>query len=129
MVQGGCWVENTLLHDPSRAMYEINQTEVPAAFMDIYCRHGRPLESLAMICSRHEACEELSYQVSSFCTSLQARDEVSEAEVLGRCYAGLLASPETVSEPEARWVIGRVAELLEWPTPQVALIVPSDAPN
>jgi hypothetical protein len=110
-------------------MYEINQTEVPAAFMDIYCRHGRPLETLAMIGSRHEACEELSHQVSTFCTSLQAKDELSEAEVLARCYAGLLASPETVSEPEARWVIGRVAELLEWPNPEVALIVPSNAPN
>lgn len=110
-------------------MYEINQTEVPAAFMDIYCRHGRPLETLATIGSRHEACEELSHQVSSFCASLQAKDEVSESEVLGRCYAGLLASPETVSEPEARWVIGRVAELLEWPIPEVALIVPSNASN
>jgi hypothetical protein len=102
-------------------MYEINQTEVPDAFMAIYCRHGRPLESLATIELRHDACEELSHQVSTFCTSLQAKDELPEAEVLGRCYAGLLASPETVNESEAQWVIGRVAELLEWPTPESAL--------
>jgi hypothetical protein len=108
-------------------MYEINQTEVPAAFMAIYCRHGRPLEKLATIESRHEACEELSHQVSSFCLGLQAKNDLSEPEVLGRCYTGLLASSATVNESEARWVIGRVAELLEWPTPEVALIQPSNA--
>jgi hypothetical protein len=98
-------------------MYEHNQIEVPAAFMALYCRHGRPVEARAVIEARYEACEDLAQGVAGFCKALQFKDDLPEAEVLQRCLAGLRATPETVSEAEAGWVVARAAELLEWQVP------------
>ena len=38
---------------------------------------------------------------------------IAEVDVLERMYAGLQAGT-AVDEPEARWVVRRLAELLEW---------------
>lgn len=98
-------------------MYEHNQIEIPAAFMAIYCRHGRPFEARQVVESRYEICEEIAVQVAAFCKDLQYKDDLPESQVLQRCHAGLLATPGTVSEREAAWVMGRCAELLEWALP------------
>jgi hypothetical protein len=50
----------------------------------------------------------------------QAQDKrwqlgVDEATVLQRMLAGLRDGTPVVSEAESRWVITRLAELLEWP--------------
>ncbi len=96
-------------------MYEHNQIEVPAAFMALYCRNGRPVESRQVVESRYEICEEIAEQVAAFCQNLQLKAELPESQVLVNCRAGLLASPETMSELEVDWVMGRCAELLNWP--------------
>ena len=41
-----------------------------------------------------------------------------EQEVLVRCHKGLCTPESGVSEPEARWVVTRLAELLSWPWPE-----------
>lgn len=97
-------------------MYEHNQVEVPPAFMALYCRNGRPVESRRFIESRFEACDDLAHQLAAFCTDVKARENLSEQEVLTRCHAGLVSLPDTPA-PEAAWVIGRTAELLEWTLP------------
>ncbi len=101
-------------------MYDHNQIEIPAAFMALYCRQGRPFETRQVIESRYEICDEMAVQVAAFCKDLQFKDELPESQVLRRCHAGLLASPDAVSELEAAWVMGRCAELLEWPLPEWA---------
>jgi hypothetical protein len=98
-------------------MYEFNQIEVPPAFMAIYCRHGRPFESQATIETRYEACEDLAQQVGIFCQTLEFKEDIPQDQILLRCHAGLLASPDTVSESESFWVVARAAELLEWLLP------------
>jgi hypothetical protein len=35
--------------------------------------------------------------------------------VLQQCEAGLITTPAVVTPPEARWVVCRLAELLQWP--------------
>jgi hypothetical protein len=40
---------------------------------------------------------------------------VDEEAVLTRMHSGLLAPGSVLSEPEAQWVVTRLAELLEWP--------------
>jgi hypothetical protein len=38
---------------------------------------------------------------------------------LDQCEQGLLAEPAVVSPAEARWVVCRLAELLQWPMEQL----------
>ena len=99
-------------------MYEHNQIEVPPSFMALYCRHGRPIADRATIEGRYEQCEDLAHQVATFCKDLQFKSDLPEAQVLERCHAGLLATPDTLNPGEAGWTVVRAAELLEWPLPE-----------
>jgi hypothetical protein len=44
---------------------------------------------------------------------------VAEGEVLARCHRGLAADAAGCSAPEARWIVFRLAELLEWEAPSI----------
>ena len=98
-------------------MYEIRQLEVPSAFIDLYTRRGRLLESREFIERRFETCDDLAIGVSDFCLTLGVKDGLDEATVLRRCHTGLLQTPATVTPREAAWVVGRAAELLVWDLP------------
>lgn len=100
-------------------MYEFRQLDIPASFMDLYTRHGRPVEPRPFVEHRFEACEDLASSVSGFCLSLAIKDELGSDEVLARCHAGLLLTPQTLSAREAAWVVRRTAELLEWDQPAI----------
>ena len=49
--------------------------------------------------------------------TLAFKENFSEAEVLAKCHKGLLNDASDFNENEARWVIQRLAELLEWEQP------------
>lgn len=49
---------------------------------------------------------------------------VAEADVVVRIYRGLLADDASVTPPEAKWVITRLAELLDWECRPTAVLGP-----
>lgn len=100
-------------------MYEHNQIEVPASFLAIYSKNGRPSETRAFVESRYEACETLAQKVSEYCETSQFKDDLSEAEVLRRCHLALSELPDNLPA-ETQWVICRVAEMLDWSPPELA---------
>ena len=98
-------------------MDEQNQITIPASFMALYSRNGRPVATRAVIEQRYDLCEDLAIQTSDVCHTLQFKDDLSEADVLRRCRASLAGEAVVdaiVSDAEADWVIERVAELLNW---------------
>ena len=98
------------------AMYDHNQTLIPDSFMALYAVHGRPTASRAETEARYEFCENLAVHTAAFlATQPSSPEEVDE--LLRRCHRGLLGEPAAVSPAEARWVVCRVAELQEWPSP------------
>ena len=97
-------------------MYDHNQTLIPDSFLAIHARHGRPTLSREEAEAHYEICEDIALHAAAFLAGQQV-DEADTSEALRRCHAGLLAEPRAVSEPEARWVAQRVAELQEWPCP------------
>lgn len=98
-------------------MYEPNQTIIPDAFMALYTKHGRPTASRETVEARHDLCEDMAAQMTTLCTSLEHGQDLAQAEVLRRCWMGLLAEGSGVEPAEANWVVARTAELLEWPQP------------
>ncbi len=90
---------------------DFDQTLVPDAFGALYAVRGRPTVGRAELQARHDLAETLASQIAAICPALPADDVGAQAEVLGRVLAGLRAEPRQVTEAEALWVVGRVAEL------------------
>lgn len=108
-------------------MYEIRQLVIPDSFVAPYSRNGRAVESREFVETRFEACEDLAGSVSECCRTLSFKDDLGQEDVLKRCHAGLLQTPESVLAPEAGWVIHRAAEVLDWDQPTLPGAVAGDA--
>jgi hypothetical protein len=98
-------------------MEDPNQILVPESFMALYQQRGRPTRERHEIEARFELCEDLAAHVSQLCATVQFSGDLSESAALKKCFDGLVEPPATVSQPEARWVMSRVAEMLDWPLP------------
>ena len=121
-------------------MDEDSQIVVPPSFIALFVPPGRsrPAEPRQWIAQRYEFCEDLATLLSEQAAQRVWELGISEDEVLARTRRGLLAGGVAgnaagnavggaaggaagpgfdLSEPEAGWVIRRVAELLGWPLP------------
>ena len=105
-------------------MDEQNQVEIPASFMAVHSRNGRPVATRATIEARYDLCEDMAIQTGEFCRQWHAKEELSEATILRRCHAGL-RDGNSVSAAEADWVVFRAAELLGWRRPDYVLDEPA----
>jgi hypothetical protein len=99
-------------------MHEDSQVVVPEAFIDLFRPPGadrsrRPLEAREVIA---EFCEDLAQMLSETAREKLAALGVTEADVLERIRRGLLEPGSPVTVAEAGWVIGRLAEVLGWPS-------------
>lgn len=102
-------------------MDEHSQILVPEAFLDLYRIPGRhrlllPREQIA---ARHELCEDLAQAMTEHARAMLFGAGLSEDEVLQRCHAGLRGGEAGLADGEAAWVVHRLAELLDWPQPEL----------
>lgn len=100
-------------------MSEDSQIVVPPSFVALFVPPGRikPTEPREVIAERYELCEDLAQALVERAQLVQFDTGADEAEVLRRIGLGLLAGEAIVDEAEARWVVRRLAELLDWPDP------------
>jgi hypothetical protein len=98
-------------------MSDESQIVVPPAFIALYLLPGRSKPSLPRdeIAARHEFCEDLASALTERAAQIKWDLGVSEADVLERIRRGLHESGSGIGEAEAGWVMGRLAELLDWP--------------
>ena len=95
-----------------------NQILVPPSFMAVYTdTRGRLRESADVVRARYELCEDMAQLLTEQAANLQFQLGITEDLALERCLQGLLATPDVLIESEARWVVCRLAELLNWPLP------------
>jgi hypothetical protein len=100
------------------------QIDIPPSFVALYVPVGKIKPTLGQrdMAERYELCEDLANLLTEKAAHLQFSLGITEELVLQQCEAGLLTDPPVVTPPEARWVVCRLAELLQWP---VALKVAS----
>ena len=100
-------------------MDEGNQILIPPSFMALYVPHGKlkPTLGLREMAARYELCEDMAQLLTEQAANQQFQLGITEDLALERCLQGLLATPDVVGEAEARWVVCRLAELLQWPLP------------
>jgi hypothetical protein len=106
-----------------------SQVVIPAAFIALFVPPGRikPTESRAFIAERHEFCEDLAGTLTETAQQHLWNLGVTEGDVLERIHRGLsetVGGQAAVTAAEARWVIGRLAELLDW-----AYVLPEPPPS
>ncbi len=96
-------------------MTDDSQILVPDSFIAVYSDARRRLTARReVITARYELCEDMAQMLVEHCRTVHFRDGVDDAQILDRCLRGLLTEPATVSADEARWVVQRCAELLDW---------------
>ena len=98
-------------------MYEEYQIEIPQSFMALYIDPGRqkPNASREVVAARYELCEDMASMLTETARNMFLSLSITEDDVLIQCYRGLTGSEAVVSQPEAVWVVHRLAELLQWP--------------
>jgi len=100
-------------------MSDDSQFIVPPSFIALFVPPGRikPTASREFIAERYEWCEDLATMLMDTARQKLWDLGITEADVLERVHRGLLDGSVAVDDAEARWVITRLAELLEWPLP------------
>ena len=95
------------------------QIHIPPSFMALYVPPGKIKPTLGQrdMAARYELCDDMAQLLTEQAANQQFQLGITEDLALERCLQGLLATPEVVSEAEARWVVCRLAELLNWPLP------------
>lgn len=98
-------------------MTEEFQIHIPPSFMALYVPPGKikPTLGLRDMAARYDLCEDLANLLTEQAANMQFTLGITEELVLQQCELGLLAEPTVVSPIEARWVVCRLAELLNWP--------------
>jgi hypothetical protein len=98
-------------------MTEEFQIHIPPTFMALYVPPGKikPTLGLHEMAARYELCEDLAQLLTEQAANMQFTLGITEELVLTQCEQGLLTEPSVVNPAEARWVVCRLAELLNWP--------------
>lgn len=111
-------------------MSEDNQIHLPESFTALYVAPGKIKPSIghAEMAQRYELCEDLANLLTEKAANMQFTLGITEDLVLQQCELGLLAEPAVVSPAEARWVVCRLAELLQWPMDQLLHSPPPQDP-
>ena len=95
-------------------MQDDSQLQVPPSFAALHTERQRLTLPREELLARFDLCEDLAGHLVDFAKAVHFQQGVSEDEVLARCRRGLLEAPAQVSRAEARWIAGRLAELLGW---------------
>src|SRR5665647_2709287 len=98
-------------------MYEEYQIEIPQSFMALFIDPGqqKPNASRDVVAGRYEFCEDIATMLTETAKDKLLSLGITEDDVLAQCFRGLTGAGAVVTEPEAVWVVRRLAELLEWP--------------
>ena len=102
-------------------MSDDNQTFIARSFIELFIPPGRtrPSEPRDVIAARHELCEDMAQMLTEHAKLKLWELGVTEDDVRERIHRGLLDEGSGLAENEAGWVICRLAELLDWPLPEV----------
>lgn len=108
-------------------MDETSQIQPPPSFVEVHSlKSGKLLLPKTELVERYELCEDLASHLSEQAQMLYHSGNASEEGVLLGMHAALCAEGSVVAPPEARWVVLRMAELLEWRAPLLSHHIPQE---
>jgi len=98
------------------------QIEIPQSFMALFVDPGRqkPNASREVVAGRYELCEDMASMLTETAKNMLFSLGITERDVLERVHRGLVGEGAVVTQPEAVWVVHRLAELLDWSRLEIA---------
>jgi len=96
-----------------------NQTALPASFVELHTEPGRvrPSQPLKQLAERWELCDDMAQMLTESASQALVMLGIAEGDVLRKMLQSLRGGEAGLSDPEALWVVCRLAELLGWPLP------------
>jgi protein gp37 len=93
------------------------QVEIPQSFMALFVDSGRqkPNANRAVVSDRYELCEDMASMLTETAKNMLFSLSITDRDVLERVYRGLVGEGAVVTQPQAVWVVHRLAELLARP--------------
>ena len=90
--------------------------------MALFIDPGRqkPNASRDVVAGRYELCEDMATMLMETAKDKLLSLGIAEEDVLAQCLSALTGAGAVVTEPEAGWVVRRLAELLQWPPLRMA---------
>ncbi len=100
-------------------MDDSHQIDVPPSFTQLFAAPGgyKLTEPMAVVRDRYELCEDLAQMLTAQAMNTLHALGITEGEVLEKMGLALAGEGSPVQPAEARWVIRRLAELLNWDDP------------
>ena len=100
-------------------MTEEFQIHIPDSFMTLYVPPGRikPMLGQRDLATRYELCEDLALTLAPTASQMQLARDLHTSAVLAQCLQAITGEDAVLDLPEARWVMCRLAELLDWDMP------------
>ena len=99
-------------------MSDDNQIIIPPSFIALFIEPGKskPSASREHIQERYDLCEDMANLLTEQANNKRWELGITEADVLVRIENGITGADIGLTEPEVRWVIARLAEILGWET-------------
>jgi hypothetical protein len=93
-----------------------NQIQIPESFIQLFVDPGRikPREPREFIATRYDLCEDMAQMLIEPARETLWSLGIAESDVLERMQLGLSDGKTDLTDDEARWVVRRLQELLEW---------------
>ncbi len=100
-------------------MDDSHQIDVPPSFTQLYAAPGgyKLTEPMTVVRERYELCEDMAQMLTAQATNTMHALGITELDVLEKMAQALSAEGSPVQPAEARWVVRRLAELLNWEDP------------
>jgi hypothetical protein len=97
-------------------MSDDNQIIIPPSFIALFVEPGRikPSASREHIYVRYDLCEDMANLLTEQASNKLWELGITQTDVLERIHRGLLTQDVGLTEPEAGWVVQRLAEILGW---------------
>ncbi|MFN0004481.1 MAG: ATPase with chaperone activity [Burkholderiaceae bacterium] len=99
-------------------MSNSDQHFIPSSFTDLFKDPSRPYskasEPFEVILARYDLCEDMAQMLYQPSLNMMGSMNITDTDVIDRTLQGLLVNPDIVSPREAKWILQRLCELLEW---------------
>lgn len=107
-------------------MDDTSQIQPPESFAALFrSRAGILKTPIAQVVARYELCEDLACHLVEQAQTIYHSGNASEEGVLQGFYTAISGEDSAVTPPEASWVVQRLAELLEWKSPKLPELRPT----
>ena len=122
-----CGLEGNFFKAQWTPMSDSDQHFIPNSFTDLFKDPARPYakatEPFAVVLERYDLCEDMAQMLYQPSLNMMGSLNITESDVIDRTLEGLLIIPEVVNPKEAKWIVQRLCELLQWSDADLASLL------